>query len=146
MARAGHVSSVSLWPRPIFRGTPLTGRELARRHRARARSGGCGSDSPSATGLRDRYSWAALLQRVFSVGVLKCADCGSRRRWVAAITRGKMSIRILEHLGLESRAPSPAPAHAPRNSVSVGRVPEGETVVLGEHGGWGNTVSEGRPC
>jgi hypothetical protein len=73
----------------------------------------CGSDSPSAPGPRDRYSWAELMQRVFFVDVLKCAVCGSRRRLIAAITRGEAIVRILEHLGLEGHAPPPAPARAP---------------------------------
>ncbi len=50
------------------------------------------------------------MQRDFSVDVLNCAVCGSRRRWIAAITRGETIVRILEHLGLESRAPSPSPS------------------------------------
>ncbi len=53
------------------------------------------------------------MPRVFPVDVLKCAVCGSRSRWGPAITRGETIVRILEHPGLESRAPSPAPARAP---------------------------------
>ena len=53
------------------------------------------------------------MQRVFFVDVLKCAVCGSRRRLIAAITRGEAIVRILEHLGLEGHAPPPAPARAP---------------------------------
>ena len=60
-----------------------------------------------------RYTWAELLQRVFAVDVLKCSVCGSRRRWIAAITEPDAIRRILEHLGLESVAPAPAPARAP---------------------------------
>ncbi len=48
-----------------------------------------------------------------AMDVLKCARRGSRRRWIAAITRGETSVRILEHLGLESHAPPPAPGRAP---------------------------------
>ena len=59
-----------------------------------------------------RYSWAELLRRVFSVDVLKCLKCGSRRRWIAAITEPDVISRILEHLGLESVLPTPAPARA----------------------------------
>ena len=52
------------------------------------------------------------MQRVFSVDVLKCHVCGSRRRWIAAITERDVITRILEHLGLESTLPTPAPARA----------------------------------
>jgi hypothetical protein len=53
------------------------------------------------------------MQRVFALDVLKCSDCGSRRRWIAAITEGETLVRILEHLGLESVAPRLAPPRAP---------------------------------
>ncbi len=33
-----------------------------------------------------RYSWAELMKRVFGQDVLTCPRCGSRRRWIAAIT------------------------------------------------------------
>jgi len=52
------------------------------------------------------------MQRVFAADVLKCPKCGSRRRWIAAITERKGIERILEHLGLESALPRPAPARA----------------------------------
>jgi hypothetical protein len=48
-----------------------------------------------------------------AVDVLKCPVCGSRRRWIAAITQGETIVRILEHLGLESVAARPAPPRAP---------------------------------
>jgi len=73
----------------------------------RSSKGGCAS-RPCA-----RYSWPELLARVFSVDVLKCHVCGSRRRWISAITEGPVISRILEHLGLESVAPTPAPARPP---------------------------------
>ena len=73
------------------------------------RSSGSGLSSRSCA----RYSWPELLARVFSVDVLKCHICGSRRRWISAITEGPTIARILEYLGLESVSPSPAPARAP---------------------------------
>jgi len=60
-----------------------------------------------------RHTWAELLERVFAVDALKCARCGSRRRWLAAITEPEAIHRILEHLGLESAAPSPTPPRSP---------------------------------
>ena len=53
------------------------------------------------------------MQRVFAVDVLKCAKCGSRRRWIAAITEAAVIVKILEHLGLPSDAPTPGAARPP---------------------------------
>ena len=53
------------------------------------------------------------MARVFSVDVLRCHLCGSRRRWIAAITEADVIARILEHLGLPSSLPTPAPARPP---------------------------------
>ena len=50
---------------------------------------------------------------MFAVDVLKCGKCGSRRRWIKAITeRNVITIRILVRLGLASVLPRPAPARA----------------------------------
>jgi len=53
------------------------------------------------------------MERVFAVGVLKCTKCGSRRQWLAAITETAVIVKILEHLGLPSVAPTPAAARPP---------------------------------
>ena len=53
------------------------------------------------------------MARVFAVDVLRCAKCGSRRRWIAAITEASVMTRILTHLGLESTVPVPMPARPP---------------------------------
>ena len=60
-----------------------------------------------------RYSWAELMKRVFGQDVLTCPRCGSRRRWIAAITAAGAIVRILEHLSLPSVPPTPAPPRAP---------------------------------
>jgi hypothetical protein len=74
--------------------------------------GGVGS-SASASRPCARYSWSELMARVFSVDVLKCPACGSRRRWIAAITEPDVIARILGHLGFDSTLPTPAPARPP---------------------------------
>ena len=75
---------------------------------------GIGACDPAAASRPcARYSWPELMQRVFAADVLKCTRCGSRRRWIAAITQRETLVRILEHLGLESVAPPPAPPRAP---------------------------------
>ncbi len=78
----------------------------------RARSRSCDAQGGRVQPCH-RYTWAELLQRVFAVDALKCARCGSRRRWIAAITNVDVIRKILDHLGLESVASSPAPPRAP---------------------------------
>jgi hypothetical protein len=51
------------------------------------------------------YAWADLLQRVFEVDALRCPDCGSRMRILAAITDPAVARRILECVELPARAP-----------------------------------------
>lgn len=80
----------------------------------RVRDGrGSASSSESIIGPCSKYSWSELLRRVFSVDVLRCPVCNSRRRWIAAITEAEVIKKILDHLGLESAAPTPAPARPP---------------------------------
>ena len=74
--------------------------------------GGVGS-SASASRPCVRYSWSELMARVFSVDVLRCHLCGSRRRWIAAITEAEVIQKILSHLGLQSVMPAPSPARPP---------------------------------
>ena len=58
--------------------------------------------------------WAALLQRVFEVGALRCPRCGSTMRLIAAIEDVDVARRILLCLELPPRAPPlrQAPAEA----------------------------------
>ena len=60
-----------------------------------------------------RYTWSELLARVFAVDVLRCPACGSRRRWISAITEAEVIERILSHLGIDTEPPIPAPARPP---------------------------------
>ncbi len=65
-----------------------------------------------------RYSFAELMKRVFRLDVLKCAKCGSERRWIAARNStaeasGEAITKILEHLDLPSIVADPAPPRAP---------------------------------
>jgi hypothetical protein len=52
-----------------------------------------------------RTAWADLLQRVFEVDALRCPDCGDRMRVLSAITDPAVAARILEGVGMPSRAP-----------------------------------------
>jgi hypothetical protein len=54
---------------------------------------------------RRNYAWAALMARVFEIDVLKCPDCNGRLRILAAIHPPVNTRKILECMGLPSRAP-----------------------------------------
>ena len=56
------------------------------------------------------YTWAQLMARVFALDVLACPRCGSRMRILAAIEDPVVARKILDSLGLPSRAPPVAPA------------------------------------
>jgi len=58
-----------------------------------------------------RLLWADLLKRVFGVEALRC-ECGHSMRVIAAITEPTVAKRILECMGLASRAPPLQPARA----------------------------------
>src|SRR5437867_1237932 len=56
------------------------------------------------------YTWAQLMARVFALEVLECPRCRSRMRILAAIEDPVVARKILDSLGLPSRAPPVAPA------------------------------------
>jgi hypothetical protein len=59
---------------------------------------------------RKNYSWAELIQRVFAADVTVCGKCGGRLRLISPIHPPVATRKILDHLGLPSRPPPPAPA------------------------------------
>jgi hypothetical protein len=59
-----------------------------------------------------RIDWASLLRRVYLEDVLAC-PCGGRRRILSDVTEPVAIVAILEHLGLQARAPPVAAARAP---------------------------------
>ncbi len=64
--------------------------------------------------LHGRLGSASLLRkpstRIYLVDVLQCDHCGGRMKILAAIRPPTATVRILECLGLPSRAPPLAPA------------------------------------
>jgi hypothetical protein len=56
------------------------------------------------------YSWAQLLTRVFEFDVLSCPRCGGKMRILCAINSPPAIQKILDCLGIPSRAPPIAPA------------------------------------
>jgi len=71
----------------------------------------CGheSDRNEKEGRRRNYAWASLMARVFEIDVLKCTECNGRLRILAAIHPPVNTRKILESMGLPSRAPPVAP-------------------------------------
>lgn len=71
---------------------------------------GCGENDREETAPRRNYAWASLMARVFEFDVLKCPDCGGRLRILAATHPPVNTRKILECMGLPSRAPPVARA------------------------------------
>ena len=78
---------------------------------------------PHAPGKRRRgrlrYSWAALLRRVFLIDVLVCDRCGGTRRLLAAIHAPESIRRVLLAMGLSPDVPVLAPARAPPRQAEL---------------------------
>jgi len=69
-----------------------------------------GNSELSSISTRARMSWAQLLKRVFAIDLTTCPQCGGPLTILAAIEDPKVSIKILTHLGVPTRAPPRAPA------------------------------------
>jgi len=52
-----------------------------------------------------RASWAQLLRRVYGIDGMLCPQCGGKLRFIAAITEGRATRAILDHLGLNDEPP-----------------------------------------
>ena len=57
-----------------------------------------------------RISWARLLKRVFDIDIEHCSHCGGKLKIIAAIEQPAVIAKILDHLGLPTRAPPRTPA------------------------------------
>jgi len=75
---------------------------------------GDGIDGPDDPERARRLEWSKLLKRTFAIDVLTCSRCLGRMRLVALIENEQVARRILDHLGLPSRAP---PRGAARGSA-----------------------------
>ena len=64
---------------------------------------------PPAAPHPRNYSWAELMKRVWVLDVLECSRCSGRMRILAAIHFPGVTQKILDCLGLPSRAPPVAP-------------------------------------
>ena len=70
---------------------------------------------------KSRVSWARLLKRVFNIDVTKCNKCNSPMKIIAAIEDPKVIKKILSHLGLPTKAPTPWPVRGPPDSFDENR-------------------------
>jgi hypothetical protein len=70
-----------------------------------------GAETQRAVRERPRnYSWSYLMSRVFEIDVLACPACAGPMKIIAAITQPDIARRVLDCLGLPSRAPPLCPA------------------------------------
>ena len=71
------------------------------------------AEAVSTTRHRRNYTWAERMKRVWTLDVLECPRCHHRLRILAAIHPPDATRRILECLGLPSRAPPRGPRPTP---------------------------------
>ena len=57
-----------------------------------------------------RISWTRLLKQVFDIDIERCPHCGGKLKIIAAILESSAITKILDHLGLPTRAPLRSPA------------------------------------
>ena len=67
-------------------------------------------DGEAALDRPMRLGWAKLLKRVFNLDLEHCPNCGGELKIIAAILERPAKEKILNHLGLQARAPPRAPA------------------------------------
>jgi hypothetical protein len=60
-----------------------------------------------------RASWAQLLRRVYDIEALRCPRCRGPLKFIAAITAGKATRAILDHLDLNDEPPPARRSQAP---------------------------------
>jgi len=59
-----------------------------------------------------RISWTRLLKRVFDIDIEHCPHCGGELKIIAAIQEPRVIAKILDHLGLPTRAPPRSPVQS----------------------------------
>jgi hypothetical protein len=77
---------------------------------------------------RRKASWARLIQKVYEVDPLECANCGATMRVIALIDDAGVIERILKHLDAWDPQPDTLTPAGPDPPV-----PEGETLPLTYH-------------
>ena len=67
-----------------------------------------GEVKPAPCAPQRNYTWAQLMKRVFLIDVLQCENCGGQMKILAAIDQPDVIGKILQSLGVPSRAPPSA--------------------------------------
>ena len=68
---------------------------------------------PLPSPRRRSYTYAELMARAFFIDVLKCPRCHGQMRLISLIEDPRVIKKILDHLGLFTPIPSPAPSRSP---------------------------------
>ena len=68
---------------------------------------------PEDQPTKSHIGWARLLKRVFNIDVETCHQCGGKMKIIAAIEDPLVIKKILTHLGLPTRPPTPWLARGP---------------------------------
>lgn len=75
--------------------------------------------SLTPTQQSSRITWAQRLKRVFNIDIETCPECKGKVKVIASIEDPQVIRKILNHLGLESRAPTPWPPRGPPPNAAV---------------------------
>ena len=67
---------------------------------------------PLSASTRARLSWAQLLKRIFGIDMIACSHWAGQVTLIATIEDPAVIVKSLAHLGLPTKAPPRAPAHA----------------------------------
>lgn len=77
------------------------------------------SETLTPTQQSTRMTWAQRLKRVFNIDVETCPECAGKVRVIGSIEEPQVIKKILNHLGLESRAPTPWPSRGPPAATAL---------------------------
>ena len=66
---------------------------------------GAVDDGPDDPARARRLDWATLMKRAYALDVLVCPKCAGKMSIIAIIDDEEVAVKILDHLGLSSRAP-----------------------------------------
>jgi hypothetical protein len=64
-----------------------------------------------------RMTWSQRLKRVFNIDIETCPECAGKVKVIASIEDTQVIKKILNHLGLQSRAPTPWPPRGPPDTT-----------------------------
>lgn len=67
------------------------------------------SDDVPQSATSVRISWVRLLKRVFDIDIEHCPHCGANMKIIVAILESSAITKILDHLGISTRAPPRSP-------------------------------------